>query len=232
MANPGFGQAADGPLKRERNTQVVLMLKRLTALLNPVRPAARPALGIELPGERVILKAGDPTDWRSWRAMRELSRGFLVPWEPRWPPNALTYGYYCGLLRRHWREWRQGKGYAFMIFLRNEDGKPNILIGGITLSEVQRGIAQKGTLGYWMGEPYAGRGYMTEAAALVCDFALDKLKLNRIEASCMPQNEPSKSLLRRIGFEEEGYAKAYLQINGQWEDHLLWGKTKEEPGRA
>jgi len=102
------------------------------------------------------------------------------------------------------------------------------LIGGITLNDVQTGIAQKGTLGYWIGQPYAGQGYMAEAVDLVCDFAFRTLRLHRVEASCLPNNEPSKKLLARTGFEQEGYAKAYLQINGTWQDHILWGKTMKE----
>ena len=66
---------------------------------------------------------------------------------------------------------------------------------------------------------------MSEAAQLVCDFAFRQLRLHRVEASCLPHNEPSKALLQKLGFEEEGFAKAYLKINGKWEDHLLWGKT-------
>ena len=189
----------------------------------------RPSFDTKLVGARIILRMGDPGDWRNWRAMRELSRDFLVPWEPTWPQNGLTYGFFCGLLRRHWRDWRQGKAYAFMIFLKEPGGKPGMLVGGITLNEIQRGIAQKGTLGYWIGKPYARQGLMTEAADLVCDFAFQTLKLHRVEASCLLRNEPSKALLERLGFEEEGYAKDYLQINGKWEDHILWGKAASRP---
>jgi ribosomal-protein-alanine N-acetyltransferase len=77
-----------------------------------------------------------------------------------------------------------------------------------------------------MGMPYAGNGYMREAATLVSAFAFDTLLLHRLQASCLPNNEPSINLLRRLGFEEEGYAKAYLQINGEWEDHILWARLK------
>jgi ribosomal-protein-alanine N-acetyltransferase len=73
-----------------------------------------------------------------------------------------------------------------------------------------------------------GQGYMTEALTLVCDFAFTQLNLQRIEASCLPNNEPSKAVLRHCGFEEEGYAKAYLQINGKREDHLLWGRNNPD----
>lgn len=204
------------------------MWHRFASRFSTPRRGPRPPLGTQLMGERVVLRTGDPADWKGWRGLRDLSRDFLIPWEPRWPQDALGYGHFCTLLRRHWRDWRQGKGYAFMIFIHGEQSRAGALIGGVTLNEIQRGIAQKGTLGYWIGEPYAGRGYMTEAAGLVCDFAFQTLRLHRVEASCLPHNEPSKSLLRRLGFEEEGYAKAYLQINGKWQDHILWGKTNDK----
>jgi ribosomal-protein-alanine N-acetyltransferase len=184
----------------------------------------RPPLDTQLMGPRVVLRMGDPADWRNWRLLREISRDFLEPWEPSWPSNALHYSYFCGLLRRQWREWRQGKSYSFVVFLHDGKSSRGALIGGIALNNIERGVAQKGTLGYWIGEPHAGRGLMTEAAQLVCDFAFQTLRLHRVEASCMPANEASKALLRRIGFEEEGFAKAYLQIGGMWEDHILWGK--------
>jgi [ribosomal protein S5]-alanine N-acetyltransferase len=188
---------------------------------------AHPSLDMHLVGPRVILRLAKTEDWKDWHALRELSRNTLEMWEPEWPQQALTYGYYCSLLRRTWRDWRGGKAYAFAIFRRGE--AQQMLIGGITLSDIQYAAAQKGTVGYWMGLPYVRKGYMTEALGLVCDFAFTKLKLQRIEASCLPNNEPSKALLRRCGFEEEGYAKSYLQIRGKREDHLLWGKNNKAP---
>lgn len=185
-----------------------------------------PPVDWQLLGERVFLRAGEIGDWRNWRYLREHSRDFLIPWEPTWPSNYTTYGFYCGLLRRQWREWREGKTFNFHIFLRDpERPGAGALIGGISLGNIERNIAQKGTLGYWLGQPYTGYGYMQEAAELVLFFGFKTLKLHRIEASCMPTNEPSKNLLQRLGFEQEGYARQYLRINGHWEDHLLWGKV-------
>jgi ribosomal-protein-alanine N-acetyltransferase len=93
------------------------------------------------------------------------------------------------------------------------------------LNDVVRGIAQKGTLGYWISEPYARQGLMREAAELVLRFAYEDLKLHRVEAACLPDNEASRHLLLSLGFIEEGLALAYLRINGQWEDHVLWGRV-------
>jgi ribosomal-protein-alanine N-acetyltransferase len=204
------------------------MLTRISSFLNTPPRTSVPAPDTRLLGPGVVLRAGEPEDWKNWRAMREMSRDFLTPWEPLWPANALSAHFFNGLLRRQWREWRQDKAYAFMVFLKKEDNEPGGLLGGIALNDVQRGIAQKASLGYWIGLPHAGRGYMTEAAGLVCDFAFNRLRLHRIEASCLPHNEPSRKLLTRLGFTEEGFAKSYLRINGKWEDHVLWGMVKPE----
>jgi len=204
-------------------------MRFLNVLSRIKRSFPLPSLDEKLEGPKVILRAGDPADWHHWRTLREMSREFLTPWEPSWPSNALTYTYFCGLLRRYAREWRKGEGYNFLIFRKNDEGGEGALVGGISLNTIERGIAQMGTLGYWMGLPYAGQGYMREAASLVAAFAFDTLLLHRLQASCLPRNEPSINLLRRLGFEEEGYAKAYLQINGKWEDHILWARVCTRP---
>ena len=178
----------------------------------------RPPSDIKLARPRVVLRMGVPADWQAWRELRGLSRDFLKAWEPEWPKDALSRPFFDGMLHRHMREWREGTGYGFFIF------KTDVLIGGIGLNDVRRGIAQRATLGYWIGEPYARKGYMAEAAGLMCDFAFRTLKLHRLEASCLPANEPSKLLLKRLGFAEEGYAKSYLRIDGAWQDHALFAK--------
>jgi len=203
------------------------MIDYIASLFRFPSRAPRPSFDIQLTGPRVLLRAPEARDWRAWRGLRDLSREYLKPWEPAWPEHALTYGYYCSLLRRYWRDWRTGRAFAFAIFARDKD-RP-ILIGGVTLSDIHYAAAQKGTVGYWIGHPYIGQGYMTEALGLVCSFAFSQLKLQRVEASCLPNNEASKAVLRKSGFEEEGYAKAYLQINGKREDHLLWGKNNPNP---
>ncbi len=203
------------------------MIDFIASLFRMPPPRPRPSLDTQLTGQHVMLRMPEIEDWKVWRALREMSRSYLEPWEPRWSNDALTYGYYCSLLRRYWRDWRSGRAYAFSIFL-TETERPT-LVGSISLGEILYGASQKGTVGYWIGRPYSGQGLMTEALGLVCAFAFDRLKLHRLEASCLPHNEPSKAVLRNNGFEQEGLAKAYMQINGKREDHLLWGKNKPAP---
>ena len=101
-------------------------------------------------------------------------------------------------------------------------------MGGIGLTNVRRGVAETGSLGYWMGERYAGRGYMKEGLRLMLGFAFDRLNLHRIEAACLPHNKASRALLTKLGFREEGRAAKYLKINGAWQDHVLHALLAEE----
>jgi ribosomal-protein-alanine N-acetyltransferase len=73
-------------------------------------------------------------------------------------------------------------------------------------------------------------GYVSRAVRTVSRFCFERLRLHRIEAACLPSNEPSRNLLLKAGFSLEGKARAYLKINGAWRDHLLFGLTEDEVG--
>ena len=102
-------------------------------------------------------------------------------------------------------------------------------MGGVTLSNVRRGVAQAASVGYWIGERFARQGYMTEAVLAVVEFAFEELGLHRVEAACLPENDASRSLLLKVGFRQEGYARQYLRINGKWQDHLLFEMLRDDP---
>src|SRR5690606_19857479 len=97
----------------------------------------------------------------------------------------------------------------------------------ITLSNIRRRAAQFGNLGYWMGQDFAGQGLMSEAVATIVPFVFDQLDLHRIHAAFLPGNIASRRVLEKNGFVEEGYAQNYLQIDGRWADHVLFGLTRE-----
>ncbi|WP_428674636.1 GNAT family N-acetyltransferase, partial [Roseibium sp.] len=84
------------------------------------------------------------------------------------------------------------------------------------------------TLGYWMGEPFAGNGYMTEAVAVAVRYAFDELRLHRVEAACIPDNTRSIRLLEKAGFEREGLMRSYLKIDGRWCDHFLYARFADD----
>ena len=176
-------------------------------------------------GERVLVRAPVLADFPQWAKLREESRAFLAPWEPVWPADDLTRLAFRRRIRRYQREIRNGTGYPFFVF--SPDGET--LLGGLTLSHVQRGVAQSASLGYWMGASFAGKGYMAAAVRALIIFAFDTLHLNRIEAACLPHNQASIRLLEKVGFRREGYARKYLCIDGRWQDHLLYGLVRDDP---
>jgi ribosomal-protein-alanine N-acetyltransferase len=175
-------------------------------------------------GDGVVLRIPQVTDYAEWAALREKSRDFLVPWEPTWPADDLSRSAFRRRVRRYAEDLRTDQGYAFLI-VRTSD---NTLVGGLTLANIRRGVAQAGSLGYWMGLPYARQGYMTEAVRAVIPFAFATLRLHRLEAACIPTNAGSIRLLEKTGFIREGYARDYLCINGLWQDHLLYGRLKDQ----
>lgn len=192
-----------------------------------LRLAKGPGGGLRLDGDGIRLRQPHESDWTEWAELRAESRNFLQPWEPTWPRDALTRTAFNQRLRQFEAERRDGSGHAFFIF-RGDD---NALIGGITMSNIRRGVAQATTIGYWIGRAYARHGHMTAAIDSVARHAFNQLGLHRVEAACQPDNIASRKLLLKSGFEEEGRARRYLLINGSWSDHLLFGLIRDDfPG--
>ena len=171
-------------------------------------------------GEGVYLRAPQTGDYADWAALREASRAFLTPWEPTWPADDLSRGAFRRRLRRYAEDLRTDSSYAFFLFRKAD----HVLLGGLTLANIRRGVAQAGSLGYWVGEPYARRGLMTAAVRTLVPFAFSALRLHRLEAACIPSNAASIRLLENSGFSREGYAREYLCINGLWQDHVLFAR--------
>jgi ribosomal-protein-alanine N-acetyltransferase len=176
-------------------------------------------------GDGVTLRAPQMTDHGDWAALREASRDFLMPWEPTWPTDDLTRSAFRRRVRRYTEDLRTDQGYAFLIARNSDDA----LVGGLTLANIRRGVAQAGSIGYWMGLPFVRQGYMTAAVRTIIPFAFATLRLHRLEAACIPTNVGSIRLLENTGFVREGYAREYLCINGTWQDHLLYARMKDGP---
>src|SRR5262249_21766050 len=131
-------------------------------------------------GKAVVLRWPDGEDFAAWARLREISRDFLTPWEPAWPVDDLTRGAFRPRIRRYSEDQRNDLSYTFFLFRKQDDA----LIGGVTIANVRRGVAQTGSVGYWMGEPYARRGYMSDAVKAMAPFAFGALGLHRLEAAC------------------------------------------------
>jgi ribosomal-protein-alanine N-acetyltransferase len=175
-------------------------------------------------GDGVILRMPQMSDFAAWVELRETSRKFLTPWEPTWPADDLTRPAFRQRMKRYAEDLRTDQAFPFFLFRKDD----NVLVGGLALANIRRGVAQAGSLGYWVGAPHVRRGYMSAAVRALMPVAFDVLRLHRVEAACIPTNLASIRLLEKCGFRREGYARQYLCINGFWQDHLLYARLRTD----
>ena len=174
--------------------------------------------------ERLTLRLPVHGDYRAWASLREASADHLTPWEPVWAHDHLSRKAFTN--RVYWAGRAEANGTALpLLLIRREDQR---LLGAVTLDNIRRGPVQAGTIGYWIGAPFARRGYMKEAVLAVVHYAFTTLDLSRIESACLPENTPSRGVLEKCGFKYEGVAQSYLQINGRWRNHVLYANLRND----
>lgn len=183
---------------------------------------ARRKLRIET--ERMTLRPPVMGDYRQWAELRAQSQSFLQPWEPEWAADHLSRKAFVQRVTWAQKSVLRETDLPFFMFRRSDD----VLVGAITLSNIRRGPAQAGTTGYWIGAAHARQGFMREAVIAVVHHAFHRLDLSRIEAGCLPENAPSRSLLESCGYKYEGVAQSYLQINGRWRNHVLYANLRSD----
>ncbi|MGI9423785.1 MAG: GNAT family N-acetyltransferase [Hyphomicrobiaceae bacterium] len=176
-------------------------------------------------GDGLTLRVPIAQDYGQWAELRAASREHLRPWEPEWARDELSRAAFRRRLRFYQKDIREELGFAFFIF-RNDD---DALVGGLTLSNIRRGVTQAVSIGYWTGLHFVGHGYMTQAVHMAAGFAFNSLRLHRIEAACLPNNLASIAVLERNGFRREGIARSYLKIDGHWQDHVLYALLSDDP---
>lgn len=179
-------------------------------------------------GRRVLLRALRSADFDQWRAVRSANRSWLEPWEPRLEPGAADPVTSSDAFRTRCAAWDRQRqfdaAYGFGLFL----GADERLIGEVSLGGVQRGPFQSASVGYWVDERVAGRGYVPEGVTLILRHAFDDLSMHRIEVAIVPRNLASRRVVEKLGLREEGIAERFLQIAGTYEDHVRYAITVEE----
>lgn len=163
------------------------------------------------------------SDNLAWRRLRSANQVWLGRWDATPPSELLGAPRSFGAMVRHLRrEARAGRQLPFVV---EYDGR---LVGQLTVSNIVRGSAQFGSIGYWIDEAFAGRGIMPRAVALVVDHCFGPVGMHRIEVAIRPENVSSLRVAAKLGFREIGLARRYLHIDGDWRDHRLFAVTREE----
>jgi [ribosomal protein S5]-alanine N-acetyltransferase len=168
-------------------------------------------------------------DAGEWSRVRLANESWLSPWEPTAPVSwsaRHTPASYRAMRRAVARRARLGTSLPFAVRV---DGR---LAGQVTIDNIVRGALRSGYLGYWIDRSVAGRGMASLAVALVCDHAFTEVGLHRVQADIRPENLPSQRLVERLGFQREGLLRRYLDIDGDWRDHIAYALLAEDLPRG
>ena len=189
-----------------------------------LKSSNRKDIGTALFGPDIALRTPEMRDYEQWMELRVSSENFLRPFEPAWSADDLTKRSFRKRLDFYNKGQKDGSSWSFFVKSRHDQQ----LLGSLTLSNIRYGVISSGSLGYWIGQQYARNGHMSEALSVLLPFAFKTLNLHRLEAACLPDNHASIALLQKSGFQQEGVARKYLQINGVWQDHLLFALLEDE----
>lgn len=165
---------------------------------------------------QVFLRAPLRSDRDEFISLMRASRSFHRPWATA-PTDDDRFNAYLADASR--------SDFEAMLVCRRED---IAIVGFFNLSQIERRSMQSAYLGYAVGKPFAGRGYMREGLQLVLRYAFLTLKLHRIEANIQPGNRASIALAHGAGFQREGFSPRYLKIGGRWRDHERWAILAED----
>jgi [ribosomal protein S5]-alanine N-acetyltransferase len=149
----------------------------------------------------------------------------LREFEPERSPGFFTAGYHRKQYRYDRKDMNGLKYLSFVLFKKHDDKE---VIGLVNFCDISFGVTESCRVGYKMDKDERNKGYMYEALGKLTEVMFGLLGLHRIEANVMPSNRASLMLLRKLGFEEEGYGKKYLKINGEWKDHIHFALLNKE----
>ena len=179
-------------------------------------PAAETVGAAYASDDRVFIRGPVRADADEFTELMRASREFHSPWATA-PTDDERFAAYLADQRR--------PDFVAMLLCRAQDGA---IVGFFNLSQIVRRRLQSAYLGYAVGRPYAGQGYMRGGLELVLRHSFTTLELHRIEANIQPGNATSLALARGAGFRREGFSPRYLKIGGRWRDHVRYALLAEE----
>ena len=171
--------------------------------------------GAELRTERLLVRTPRRGDGEAYATYYVENREFLQPWSPTFRPEMYSVREWELSIPVIHQQFAQGTAVRFGLW----DGER--LIGVANITDIKGSPLHGALLGYTLARHAEGKGLMFEALQAVMGYLFEARGLHRVSANYMPHNIRSGSLLRRLGFQVEGYARDYLLIDGKWEDHVL-----------
>jgi ribosomal-protein-alanine N-acetyltransferase len=173
----------------------------------------------------VTLRSPRLLDAKAWSEVRLRNEQWLSKWEPSSPylwAERNSPGAWPQLNGALKRAARAGTMVPFVIAYGDR------FAGQMNVSNVVHGAQRSCTVGYWVDGALAGRGIVPVALALVIDHCFTEVGLHRVEIDIRPENVASLRVVEKLGLRREGYYERYLDIDGDWRDHVAFAVTVEE----
>ena len=178
---------------------------------------------------RTVLTIPEPSAAQSVLDYFTRNRDRLAPVSPPWADGFFTREYWRRRLVVAREEFFADQSLRLYVSLKDDDA----IVGAVSFTQFFRLALQRCILGYSIDGAHEGKGLLRESLEMAIEYVFDELEFHRIEANYIPTNERSGNLLRRLGFNVEGYARDYLFLGGRWRDHVLTARTntkmKEPP---
>ena len=184
-----------------------------------------PGWPVTLAAGPVLVRPPRRRDAREWSRVRLANEQWLAQWEPTsslsWRSRNSRAEFHRALSRMR-SAARVGAMLPFVVCYGDR------LVGQLNVSNVVRGALRSASVGYWIDSAVAGRGVTPCALALVMDHCLTTARLHRVEVDIRPENAASLRVVQKLGLRQESYYQRYLDIGGDWRDHLGFAITAEE----
>lgn len=173
-----------------------------------------------LQGKRVFLRLATVDDIPQIIFFYQINTTHFEKFASPKPAEFYTKEFWQNKILTTHQDFQNDKACNFFIFDLN-----NNIIGFINFFAFIRGAFHACILGYGLAETEQGKGLMSEALQLAIEYVFQELNIHRIMANYNPTNDRSGKLLRRLNFVIEGYARDYLFVHGEWQDHVLTSLT-------
>ena len=175
---------------------------------------------LEIETERAILVILPAEDASLMLTFYHQNDKHLAPWEAERSKDFFTLNKWIKTTHNNQQLYQAGTDLKFSALNKSRTE----ILGTCNFSNIVHGVFQACHLGYSIAEKHQGQGLMSEIVHAGIQYMFNNIGLHRIMANYVPANNRSEKLLTRLGFEQEGLAKSYLKINGQWQDHILTSK--------
>ncbi|NHQ87887.1 ribosomal protein S5-alanine N-acetyltransferase [Iodobacter sp. HSC-16F04] len=166
---------------------------------------------------RLKLVLAEPAQAALWASFQQENRNHLAPWDPQRDEDFFTPFAWQLRLENARLQFEQGTAIHWVLL----DAHSTEMLGQCSFSNIVQGPFMACHLGYSLAACAQGKGLMKEALDAAIEHLFRTRDLHRIMANHLPHNLRSARLLQSLGFEKEGYARSYLKIAGQWQDHVL-----------